>query len=70
MGQYFSTRQKAEDFIASCQNAPVFFARILDSGAENWMCEFRDRDYSNAAFTILEDLSAEIASIRRRDKPL
>lgn len=68
MGQYFDTRQKAEDFIGSCQNAPVFFARILDSGQEKWMCEFRNRDYSNAAFTILEDVSAQITSIRSRNK--
>lgn len=59
MAEYFMSREKADDFIRRCQDrgSPIaFFAKIRDGSLEQWMVDFRKKDYGGA-ITIIEDLT-------------
>jgi len=69
MAEYCSTEKDAEEKIKQCSTEPVFYAKILHAGQEKWMFDFRERDYTGAAFKILEVLTPKIRQIRGGGHP-
>lgn len=74
MSEYFNNRQEAERFLidAKTYNA-TFFAKIRNSGVEQWMVSYTARRdiLSSPYIEVLEDHSSEIANIRdQRQRPV
>lgn len=70
MAEYFDTEIAAETAVRKCENRPEFYGRIFHSDREKWMIDFKSRDYSRAAFSVLEDLSSTISHIRTQKEPI
>lgn len=65
MAEYFDTQADAEQSIRRATGEVAFYGRILQGGREKWMIDFRQRDYSRAAFSVIENLSHTIEQVLR-----
>jgi hypothetical protein len=63
-------REEAEDMIREGyerDDVPRFFGKIILFGAEKWIIDFEARDYHDAAFRIIEDLSDQIRELLSKE---
>ena len=72
MAVYGDTREEAEDMIREGYerdgDVPRFFGKIILFGAEKWIIDFEARDYDDAAFRIIEDLSDQIRELLWKER--
>ena len=71
MAEYFESHQAAVDAIKNWHkefnSTPLFFGKINLYGSEKWIVDYKVTGYANqkTAFTVLEDLTAELNGILR-----
>jgi hypothetical protein len=67
MAEYFYSKEDAVDAIKRWHkeytSTPLFFGRINLYGREQWIVDYKRTDYTTAAFTVLENLTAELEGI-------
>ena len=62
MGEYFSTRQEAEDAIRKWGSDVQMFVHIRDGDNERWMVDFKRRPILGS-IQLLEDLTGQLSTI-------